>query len=246
MIDFYDVCEKGGRDQNQDSVICLNKNNTYLFSVADGLGAYADSKLASFIVHEVIKELFMEDNACMSGSGKEDFLRRCVKMCHDVLAEYKQKNGVKDSYTTIVILLISENEAQWCHIGDSRLYYFKNGKVSERTEDHSVVQTLFRAGMIKEEEIRKHPDRGKLLKAIGSVDKKPEAEISRVHPVTPGDAFLLCSDGFWEYVTEEDMAETLDSFPEVREWITAMETNVKDAGMGRKADNYSAIGVCVS
>jgi len=245
MIEFYDICSKGGRDQNQDSVLCLNNGDAYLFSVADGLGAYSDSQLASYIVHEVIKEIFINYEKSLSGMSKEVFLRKCIDVCHEVLIECKKKSDIRDSYTTVVILLISENEAQWCHIGDSRLYYFKKNKVFLKTQDHSVVQALFNSGMIKEEETRKHPDRGKLLRALGRIDKKPVADVSEVYEISPGDAFVLCSDGFWEHITEAEMEESLGSFMNVRDRITAMETSVKDAGIGKKADNYSAIGVCI-
>ncbi len=263
MIDFYEVCDKGGREQNQDSVLCLKKGDNYLFSVADGLGGYADSRLASLFVHEVLKELFRNDlhkkdqqdiddektvdlsQVTLEQDIREDFLSYAVHVCQEILLEYKEENGIRDSYTTLVLLLITGNKAQWCHVGDSRLYYFKNGVLKERTADHSVPQTLFNAGMITEEQIRNHPDRSKLLRAIGRGDKELQLEISEVCELSKGDAFLLCSDGFWEYVDEDDMTEALAGFSGAKDWITAMETNVRDAGIDKNADNYSAIGVII-
>ena len=263
MIDHYEICDKGGREQNQDSVLCLAKDNAYLFSVADGLGGYADSRLASLFIHEAVKELFLndfyKDKECnwddektldLSRSfGREDirddFLNYAVNVAQKILIEYKNKNGIRDSYTTIVMLLIIGNKAQWCHVGDSRLCYFKGGVFKERTEDHSVPQMLLNAGMISDEQIRNHPDRSKLLRAVGRDDKDLQVDVSDIHELSPGDAFILCSDGFWEYVSEEEMEKSLGSFETAREWITAMETIVKDGGKDKNADNYSAVGVLI-
>ena len=263
MTDYYEVCDKGGREQNQDSVLCLQKGDAYLFSVADGLGGYADSRLASLFVHEVLKELFTNDFhkekdkdfdeektldlSCSFGREdiRDDFLDYAVNVCQDILLEYKEQSGIRDSYTTIVILLIIGNKAQWCHVGDSRIYYFKQGVPKERSADHSVPQMLFNAGMIREDQIRNHPDRSKLLRAVGRGDKELQVDVSDIHELSTGDAFLLCSDGFWEYVTEEEMENSLRSIYTARDWITAMETCVKDGGKDKNADNYSAVGVLI-
>ena len=245
MIRYSYRCDKGGREQNQDSVLCVSKGDAYLFSVADGLGGYEDSALASFIVHETLNELFLEEfGEDKKGSIEDGFLESSVSICQKMLTDIKKDKNVQGSYTTLVILLISGNKARWCHVGDSRLYYLKDGHIAEKTLDHSVPQMLFKAGMIKENEIRGHPDRSKLLRAFGRDDKEVEADFSDIYEMVPGDAFLLCTDGFWEYVTENEIEDAFETFEEPEDRMTAMETSVRDAGLRARTDNYTA--VCVS
>lgn len=239
MIRYSYLCDKGGREQNQDSVLCERKGDAYLFSVADGLGGYEDSALASFVVHETLKELFLSEYS----EDDTGFLEKAVDISRKILTDIKKENKVSASYTTIVILIISGGCAQWCHVGDSRLYYLRDGRIVTRTADHSVPQMLFQAGMIKEEEIRHHPDRSKLLRALGREDKDIKPDISGIYELQTGDSFLLCTDGFWEYVNEEEIEDSFATFTDTEDCIKAMETSVKDAGLGLKTDNYTAICV---
>ena len=96
---------------------------------------------------------------------------------------------------------------QWGHVGDSRLYYFKNGRIVKRTLDHSVPQMLVAAGEIDEKEIRHHPDRNRLVRVMGMEWDEPKYQVSEPMPEEPGQAFLLCSDGFWENIEEEQIIE---------------------------------------
>jgi len=237
MIRYSYRCDKGGREKNQDSVLCVNKGDNYLFSVADGLGGYEDSALASFVVHETLKEFFLTEYT----DEDPGFLADAVNISQRMLAYIKKEKRVSASYTTLVILLISGDKAQWCHVGDSRLYYLHDGHIVTRTRDHSIPQTLFEAGMIKEEEIRRHPDRSKLLRALGRDDKEINADISEAQRLKRGDSFLLCTDGFWENVTEEEIEDSFITFADTHDCLKAMETSVKDAGMEAKTDNYTAI-----
>jgi len=237
MVTWYSISDKGGRPLNEDSVLCLNKKNVYLFSVADGLGGYKDSRIASTFVHEVIKQLFESEEVT------DKFLPKCVEKCQKLLVDFKKENNIEGSYTTVVILVMNENYAQWCHIGDSRLYLFRDRKVLEQTADHSVPQMLVKAGMLDEKNIRKHPDRSKLLRAIGREKDGCMAEYSEIIHLNKDDKFLLCSDGFWEYVTEEQMLQFQKGACDVKGWITEMEKEVRMAGDRESTDNYSAIGV---
>ena len=105
--------------------------------------------------------------------------------------------------TTAVSLIIQNDLALWGHIGDTRLYYFHDGNLQKQTSDHSVPQMLVNAGEIDDSQIRYHEDRNRLLRSLGSKETiKPNLEQSAT-TIYPGDAFLLCTDGFWEYVLEK-------------------------------------------
>ena len=111
--------------------------------------------------------------------------------------------------TTVVMLCVSGNNAYWTHVGDSRLYFFRKGKLVLHTKDHSIPQMLVAAGEIKEKNIRRHPDRNKLLRVMGTDWEEPQYAVSDPIELQEGDAFLLCSDGFWENIVEKQMQKCL-------------------------------------
>lgn len=102
---------------------------------------------------------------------------------------------------------------------------------------------LARAGRIESDEIRYHPDRNILLRAMGTEWEKPMYEIDALDPKTEYDAFLLCSDGFWEYIDETKMCSLQRSAHNVEEWMSAMIEIVKTNGFNHNMDNYTAIAV---
>lgn len=150
--------------------------------------------------------------------------------------------------TTLVILEIEKERIRWGHIGDSRLYYFVNGRIRERTLDHSVPQMLVSAGEIKEKAIRHHPDRNRLLRVLGTDgdDEPVNYQESEVVKRTGGQAFLLCTDGFWELIEEKKMEAALKKASTPDQWIAAMQEIICKNGRGTNMDNYSAVAVWVN
>ena len=127
----------------------------------------------------------------------------------------------------MVVLLVENGEALWGHIGDSRLYFFKSGRLYIRTMDHSVPQLLCNAKEINEKQIRHHEDRNKLLKVIGIKWDGPEYDmLNSSYKIKNGDAFLLCSDGFWEWINEKEMRSCLKRARNPEQWLNFMENKV--------------------
>ena len=145
--------------------------------------------------------------------------------------------------TTLVVLLTDGNRMQWAHIGDSRLYYFKGGKLKQRTLDHSVPQMLVAAGEIREEEIRFHPDRNRLLRVMGTEWDSPRYKVEDPVACSGKDALLLCTDGFWEWIVEKEMRAALKRSKSPAEWLERMEREIRKNGAGKGMDNYSAVAV---
>ena len=148
--------------------------------------------------------------------------------------------------TTLAALLIGKKDVQCGHIGDSRVYWFRHKKLMGRTLDHSVPQMLVAAGEINPSEIRHHPDRNKLLRVLGVEWESPRFTLCKkpMH-VWPGDAFLLCSDGFWEYIEEDEMLDLYHEHRRPDAWLAAMKETVEKRGAESEgtADNFSAIAV---
>ena len=180
----------------------------------------------------------------ISGDNECFILEQSFQTCQDrVLAyqsEYSSASGMK---TTMTMLLKSGTSVRWGHIGDSRIYRFREGKLLSRTADHSVPQMLVYSGEIKESEIRFHEDRNRLLRVIGSPWSSPRYELSGETELNARDAFLMCTDGFWEWITEEEMTRYLAEAGTPEEWLDAMRRHVLKAGRGSNMDNNSAIAV---
>ena len=126
------------------------------------------------------------------------------------------------------------------HVGDSRLYYFRNGRLEKQTLDHSVSQIAVLMGEIPQEGIRFHADRNRVLRALGSGNAKPD--ISPLMELKEDTAFLLCTDGFWEYVYEREMEETLKEAREPAVWLEKMR-GILEKRIPEGNDNFSAAAV---
>ena len=129
------------------------------------------------------------------------------------------------------------------HIGDSRGYVFYKNKVKTRTLDHSIPQMLVLAKEIKEDMIRNHPDRNMLLRVMGVEWDEIMYELMQPISLKKCQAFLLCSDGFWELIDEKEMSTQLRKSNSVEEWLDNMVKIVENNGKYKNMDNYSAIAV---
>ena len=239
MIEYATVSETGEKDKNEDCVkIFVNQAlSTYAFVLADGLGGHGNGDVASKFVVDCV-------GACIENTksvgGK--FIDYCFDTAQSLLMEEKERTGLSSIKTTMVLMLYSGGVIRWGHVGDSRLYHFRDGKLISRTVDHSVPQMLALSGQIKERDIRHHPDRSVMLHAMGSEWTAPEYEISqRGLKSIKGDSFLLCSDGFWEWIEEKAVIRILKDGGSAYEMLKNMTLEVKTNGTGKGMDNYSAI-----
>lgn len=239
MIEYATVTEIGEKENNEDAVrVFINQPlSTYGFVLADGLGGHGNGDVASNFVADCVGAA-IENTDGFGGV----FLDECFDTAQEMLMEEKECKGLHSIKTTMVMLLITESCAQWGHVGDSRLYHFRDGKQLSRTIDHSVPQMLAISGQIKEKEIRHHPDRSVLLRAMGAEWDAPAYEIAQRNlKVIKGDSFLLCSDGFWEWIDEKTMIKILKKDQSAYDSLREMVAEVKANGTGKGMDNYSAI-----
>lgn len=239
MLAYKVLSEPGERAYNEDYVGAAIKEKASCFVLADGLGGHGGGDEASWLVVEYILNDFKKN-----GDASEDYLKNAFEKSQELLLkEQERQKRVYEMKTTLVVLVIDEHFMRWGHIGDSRLYYFKNKKLKERTLDHSVPQMLVNAGEIKENQIRGHSDRNRLLRAMGSEWDMPRYQLAKPRERSGKEAFLLCSDGFWEWVEEKQMQATLKKADSPEDWMKRMKQIVEKNGMGKGMDNYSAIAV---
>lgn len=235
-MNYYMYTNTGEREINEDYVACSVNDNCGCFVLADGLGGHGKGEVASELVVKTALEIY-------EGLGNgEDSICKAFEVAQINLLEEQERQKQYDAMkTTMVMCCISDKEIQWGHIGDSRLYIFKNKRFKIRTIDHSVPQMLALSGDIKEKDIRFHPDRNRLLKVMGTPWNKPEYEISASIKRKKNQAILMCSDGFWEYVTEKQMIQCLKIAKNAQEWLELMVDIVRESESEELHDNFSAI-----
>ncbi len=236
---LYDLLSNaGGRENNEDSVGMYQNEQEYCFVLADGLGGHGKGEVASRLAVETCVNVFARE-----GAGEEVLSQSFDQAQQAILKGQKEDYHAQDMKTTLVLLHVGEEGIWWGHIGDSRLYYFKNKKLAERTLDHSVPQMLVAAGQIKEKQIRNHPDRNRLLRVLGIDWDAPKYQIGEMTAREGSQAFLLCSDVFWELIDEKKMQHCLKKAKTPGQWLTLMEEIVNKNGQGKNMDNYSAVAV---
>lgn len=235
MVKIAALSAQGGREYNEDSISVLEEAERQCAVVADGLGGHGGGEIASSIAAVQIKKAFSD----MTGINEAWILELYRQVNRAVLEQQTASCHMK---TTCVSLFLEQEMIWWAHLGDSRLYYFQNGELKRQTMDHSVSQMAVLSGEITKDQIRFHEDRNRVLRAFGaSEDVHPDIESMKLD-ADVFHAFLLCTDGFWEYVLEAEMQIDLLKAEEPSEWLKYMEERLKKKVDG-KNDNYSAIAV---
>ena len=235
IIKTFCMSDVGGRATNDDTASIYQERGKAWVYVGDGLGSYAGGKRASKTAGDALLTM-AKQGSMLPKERLQDAALLADKAVKDL-----QKATRGNMKTTLVFLAVEDGKARWMHVGDSRLYHFRDGKVVKQTTDHSVSQMAVFMGEISLHEIRFHEDRNKVLRALGGDNAK--AEISEEVEVIDGrDAFLLCTDGFWEYVKEDEMERTLAESKTPEEWILAME-QILLTRVTTDNDNYTAAAV---
>lgn len=228
-INYSEYSSIGGRRKNEDMVQIVSYPESTIALVADGLGGHGDGDIASRLAVHAISQ------AICDGAASRTLMEKAIRMANEkILIRHADGSDMK---TTIAAVWFNEEQACAAHVGDTRIYQFRNGKILYQSIDHSVSQLAVTLGEIGLEDIRNHCDRNRLTRALGS---RPDVKITIEYlDVQPGDAFLLCSDGFWELVWENEMIEDLKASVNAECWLTAMRKRV-EARLEPDSDNHTA------
>lgn len=240
MIDYIIFSNEGSREINEDRAGVATFDGAYCFAVADGLGGHGNGEIAAQLAVDAVCTLFAEQ-----GYSDSFFEQAFLNAQNSILAEQNRTGSPSKMKTTLVILVIKDSKAVWAHVGDSRLYCFKHDKIKKRTIDHSVPQMLAISGEIKEKDIRHHPDRNRLMRVMGVQGEKPNYDVSPEMKLFGEYSFLLCTDGFWELIEDDEMEDELKDSYTPNLWLEKMSKDVLENGSGTEMDNYTAIAVNV-
>lgn len=171
--------------------------------VADGMGGMTGGALAAEQVVRSSRLLFQDFNP--RHDSVKELLANIVREAHTVI-KLTAVTSEQQPHSTFVALVLQEGRADWAHVGDSRLYYFRGEELTTRTIDHSYVEHLIKRGEITREEGKNHKMGHVLTKALGG-DKQPKPTFGEVGDLERGDAFLLCTDGLWHYFSEPELEQ---------------------------------------
>lgn len=207
--EFTVVTDKGGRSENQDAwSVCQTKSGGYFFIVADGLGGHRGGRIAAQAAVEGVEKYAQEiEESITSPHIVTEAFRRAQE---NIKAQQQALPDLESMRSTLVMLAVQDGHAIWGHIGDVRLYFFTESEVTFQTKDQSVPQLMVDTGEIEPEDIRNHPDRSRLLQALGKPDDQYKLKVSNeVVQLSSNHQFLLCTDGFWEWILESQMSLAL-------------------------------------
>jgi serine/threonine protein phosphatase PrpC len=238
----YAYTNKGGRDNNEDYAAFRSApNGIGVWSLADGLGGHDCGEIAS----KAAAEYILQATADISEFPEETLIRIMNKANELILTAQKTEMAYHTMRTTVVAAFADARSIQYFNVGDSRFYYFKNGCLYKQSKDHSVSQVAASIGEIPVTQIRFHDDRNKLLKVLGNEEFLKIDRLDDAVPMETGDAFLLCSDGFWEYVYETEMEIDLIKSESPKEWLEYMVNRLL-LRVTNNNDNFTALCSFVS
>jgi PPM family protein phosphatase len=230
-IEHADLSLVGDREDNQDRVTVAVGESAALMIVIDGMGGHSDGSRAADTALKSLLDSFQRTPLPMF--DPIGFLHTSLSKAHDDVAKLGNGQAIDARpRATTAICLVQQGAAYWAHIGDSRVYHIRDGKVLERTRDHSHVELLLREGKITEEEVPNHPMRNFVECCLGGDPAIPEMTIGRRHALAAGDVLLLCTDGIWANLRDPDIGGFFrDETQQLRAWLEAL---------GRRAVQASA------
>jgi len=237
---IYQSSRQGPRAYNQDRLAYSYSKDALLMVLADGMGGHRHGEVAAQLAVKTLIEAFQR-LAMPTLPSPAKFLTDHIQQVHDMIENVRQeKDYLESPRTTIVAAIIQRNTLYCAHVGDSRLYHFRDGHLLFRTEDHSIVQSLYRKGLISKEEMATHPYRNKVYNCLGG-ESTPQIDLSDKHDLQDGDIVMLCTDGIWNVLDDRTIRMILMSGP-ISETVNHMlETAEKTSD--HTGDNMSAIGV---
>jgi protein phosphatase len=172
-----------------------------IFAVADGMGGARGGEVASSLAAEAVRE----DEA--SGSAKERVVALVQRANRSIYERSSSDADVSGMGTTITLALVDDGHVTFAHVGDSRAYVLRDGKLEQLTDDHSLVAELVRSGKLSPEEAEHHPQRSVITRVLGT---DPDVDVDTfVVDTRPGDVFVICSDGLTDMLGDEEIGAVL-------------------------------------
>jgi serine/threonine protein phosphatase PrpC len=215
------------RRRNEDAYVC----EPPLFAIADGMGGAQAGEVASRLAAAALKE------SGADGGGEQRIhalIQEANRRVYDRSSTDPNTSGMG---TTITVALVENDNVAFGHVGDSRAYLIRDGRMEQVTEDHSLVNELMKSGKLSREEAETHPQRSVITRALGT-DPDVDADTFTIE-AKAGDVFLLCSDGLTDMVGEREIQELVEKNRE--DIDAALKSLVKAANRSGGEDNITVV-----
>lgn len=200
------VSDKGKRRNNEDCVYPLPEEvnpSDRLYLLCDGVGGANKGEVASYMACDSVDSFF---NTFKEEPVDASFIQKAVHYAEVNFDKYVSAHPeAKGMATTMAMLYFDDSSVFAAHIGDSRIYQFREGKIVFRTEDHSLVNSLIKMGQMTEEEARASSQKNVILRAIQGSNNQVDADIAEITDIESDDCFMICSDGVVESFTDHEL-----------------------------------------
>jgi len=237
-VETAEISLLGGREENQDRVSTAVAEHAALLVVVDGMGGHADGARAAQVTQQVITEAFWHTPQPLF--DPLGFLHLALGRAHEEVVKLGTQLPLEQRpRATCAVCLVQQGASWWAHVGDSRLYHLRGATLVARSRDHSHVELLLREGLISAEQAHSHPMRNYVECCLGGDPILPEMSLGRRRAIKPNDVLLVCTDGLWGSLKDEEIVAELGSPGALRERLLRLgEKAVKRAGAA--SDNTSA------
>lgn len=234
----YQISRRGGREKNEDRMGYCYTRDSGLFALADGMGGHPEGEVASQMSLQVMAAMFQHEAKPVLENVRR-FLNEAVLAGHHALIRYATERALLDTpRTTLVACVMQGREAWWAHCGDSRLYFVRGGKLLARTRDHSYSELQESLNGVVP--LGERVNRNVLFTCLGSPGK-PVVDIVGPLTLQAGDKVLLCSDGLWGSVDDEEITRQMAALPITEAAPELVEQALRVAG--EKSDNVTVVAV---
>jgi PPM family protein phosphatase len=237
QVEYAEVSLVGAREENQDRVAVVAQPAAALIGAFDGMGGHADGARAAEIARKTLVARF----AALPQPLLDPlaFLHLALGQAHTEIVEIGMQLPLDQRpRATGAVCVLQDDTAWFAHVGDSRIYHLRAGKVVSRTRDHSHVELLLQEGLINANQAINHPMRNFVESCLGGDPLLPEMQIGRTVRVLPGDILMVCTDGFWSYLSDDDIAASLYTTAPLQTALQAISEFAVRRG-GPAADNTS-------
>jgi serine/threonine protein phosphatase PrpC len=238
QVDYADISLLGAREDNQDKATAAVGEQAALLLAIDGMGGHAEGARAAEIAQKVLVDAFWATpQPIFDPIG---FLHLTIGRAHEEVVKLGAHLPLEQRpRATCAVCLVQQGSTWWAHVGDSRIYHLRNGAVLQRTRDHSHVELLLREGLITPEQVRGHPMRNFVECCLGGDPILPDMTLGPRRSVQAGDVLLVCTDGLWGSLQDEDLAAGLSGSEVLRSTLPVLGKRAVVKG-GAGSDNTSA------
>jgi serine/threonine protein phosphatase PrpC len=232
----------GDREDNQDRVAIHAGAGGLLMVVADGMGGHSGGALAATTAVDSLRHSYA---AATPGFDAAEFLRAAIVRAHDAVVAVGEEVGIGSRpRTTCAVCVVCDGVATWAHVGDTRVYFARDGALVTRTRDHTAIEALLQDGLISEDEIPGHPMRHYVEFCLGGAPERPLVTLSEPTALVPGDMLLLCSDGLWSGAGDATLAAGPQQGTSLADWLSRTASRAVRACMPY-SDNTTAAALRV-